>query len=150
MNSLLIVYENNEWCHFVVRIDSPALFCVFYYLLRYWGNISIFIYHSLMVTCSLDALKKSSKRKEMRIKKEKVEVLQQTIYSRKETGMWKIGMIKLLALTLYLLARITLTLISSFAILGCFWKVSFQGFNLIIWNFEPSAFLSASCELFEK
>ena len=40
-----------------------------------------------MVTCSLDALKKSSKRKEMIIKKEKVEVLQQTIiYSRKETG----------------------------------------------------------------
>ena len=49
-------------------------------------NISIFIYHSLMVTCSLDALKKSLKRKEMRIKKAKVEVLQQTIYSRNETG----------------------------------------------------------------
>ena len=39
-----------------------------------------------MVTCSLDALEKSSKRKQMRIKKEKVETLQQTIYSRKETG----------------------------------------------------------------
>ena len=39
-----------------------------------------------MVTCSLDALEKSSKRKQMRIKKEKVEVLQQTIHSRKETG----------------------------------------------------------------
>ena len=39
-----------------------------------------------MVACSLDALKKSSKRKEMRIKKKKVELLQQTImYSRKET-----------------------------------------------------------------
>ena len=38
-----------------------------------------------MVTCSLDALEKSSKRKEIRIKKEKVEVLQQTMYSRKET-----------------------------------------------------------------
>ena len=37
-----------------------------------------------MVICSLDALKKSSKRKEMRIKKEKVEVLQQTICSRQE------------------------------------------------------------------
>ena len=48
-------------------------------------NLQIFIYHSLMVTCSLDALKKSSKTKEMRIKKEKVEVLQQTIDSRKET-----------------------------------------------------------------
>ena len=39
-----------------------------------------------MDTCSLVALKNSSKRKEMRIRKEKVEVLQQTIYSRKETG----------------------------------------------------------------
>ena len=39
-----------------------------------------------MVTCSLDALKKSSKRKEMRIKKEKIEVLQLTIYRRNETG----------------------------------------------------------------
>ena len=39
-----------------------------------------------MVTFPLDALKKSSKRKEMRIKKEKVELLQQTINSRKETG----------------------------------------------------------------
>ena len=39
-----------------------------------------------MITCSLDALKKSSKRKEMRMKQEKAEMLQQTIYSRKETG----------------------------------------------------------------
>ena len=39
-----------------------------------------------MVTCSLDALKKCSKRKEMRIKNEKVGEIQQTIYNRKETG----------------------------------------------------------------
>ena len=39
-----------------------------------------------MVTCSLDALKTPSKTTEMRIKKEKVEVLEQTLYSRKETG----------------------------------------------------------------
>ena len=70
-------------------------------------NIYIFIYHSLMVTCSLDALKKSSKNEEMRIKKEKFEVLRQTIYSRKETRKYKIGMMKILASTLYLLARIT-------------------------------------------
>ena len=38
-----------------------------------------------MVTCSLDALRKPTKRKEMRIKKDIVEVLQQTIDSRKET-----------------------------------------------------------------
>ena len=47
------------------------------------ANTSNFIYHLVMVTCSLDALKKSSKRKEMRIKKEKIKVLQQTIGDRK-------------------------------------------------------------------
>ena len=34
-------------------------------------NVQIFIYYSLMVTFSLDTLKKSSKKKEMRTKKEK-------------------------------------------------------------------------------
>ena len=41
-------------------------------------------------------------------------------------------MMKFLALTLYLVVRITLTLISSPAIIGCFRKVNFQGFNLVI------------------
>ena len=81
-----------------------------------------------MITCSLDALKKSS----MRTKKEKVELSQQTIYSRMETGIKKIRKMKFLALTLHLVARITLTLISSPAIIGCFQKVNFQGFNLVI------------------
>ena len=49
-----------------------------------------------------------------------------------------------------MVARITFALISSRAVIGCFWKVDFQGFNLVIWNFESSAFLSESCELFEK
>ena len=58
---------------------------------------------------------------------------------------------KFLALTSYLLARITLTLMSSFAITSCFQKVNFQAFNLLILNFElPSAFLYVLCELFEK
>ena len=51
---------------------------------------------------------------------------------------------RFLALTLYLMARITLTLISSLTIIGCFRKVNFQGFNLVTRNFESSAFLSAS------
>ena len=80
-------------------------------------NISNFIYHLLMVTCSLDALKKSSKRKEM---SQKVEVLEQTIYSRKKTGKLKIRM-----MTLYLVARITFTLVPSPAIIGFFRKVNF-------------------------
>ena len=50
---------------------------------------------------------------------------------------------KFLALTLYLLVRRTLTLISS-SIIGCLQKLNFQGFKLIIWNVElPSAFLYA-------
>ena len=60
-------------------------------------------------------------------------------------------MMKSLALTSDLLARATLTLISSFAITSCFQKINFQGFNLVILNFElPSAFLYALCELLEK
>ena len=53
-------------------------------------------------------------------------------YRRKRTGKLKIGMMKFFALTLYLLARITLTLISSSSIIGCFQNVNFQGFNLVI------------------
>ena len=67
-----------------------------------------------MVICSLDALKKSSKKKETIIKKEIVETLQQASYRRKRTGKLKIAIMKFLALTLYLLAKIT------------------QGFNLVI------------------
>ena len=73
-----------------------------------------------MVFPSLDALKTSSKKKETRAKKEIVEVL---------------------ALTSDFLVRIVLTLISSFAITGCFQKVNFQGFNLVILNLKlPFAF----------
>ena len=97
-----------------------------------------------MVICSLDALEKSSKKKETRIKKEIAEVLQQPSYRKKRLANFKIRVMKFLALTLYLLARITLTLISSSAIIGCFQKLNFQGFNLVIWNFElPSEFLYA-------
>ena len=54
-------------------------------------------------------------------------------------------MMKFSALTSDMVARIKLTLISSFAITGCFEKVNFQGFNLVILNFElPSAFLYVS------
>ena len=64
-------------------------------------------------------------------------------------------MMKFLALASYLLARITLTLISSFAITGCFQPSILRDltarFNLVILISElPSAFLYALCELFEK
>ena len=65
-------------------------------------------------------------------KKEKVEVLQLTIYSRKETRKQKVCMMKFLALTLYLVVRIALTLISTPVIIGCFQKINFEGFNLVI------------------
>ena len=58
---------------------------------------------------------------------------------------------KFLALTSYFLARITLTLISSFTITGYFQKLDFQLFNLVILKFELlSAFLYALCELLEE
>ena len=85
-----------------------------------------------MVICSLDVLEKSSKKKQTRIKKETVEVLKQAGYRRKRTGKLKIGMMKFFALTLYLLARITLTLILPPSIIGCFQNINFQGFNLVI------------------
>ena len=110
-----------------------------------------FLYLIYMVICSLDALKKTSRKKEMRRKRDIVEVLQQASYRRKRIGKLEIGMIKFLALILYLLARTTLTLIWSSTIIGCFKKVDFQGLNLVIWNFElPYAFLYVWFELFEK
>ena len=57
----------------------------------------------------------------------------------------------MLALTSDLLVRIIRTLISSFAITGCFQKVNFQGFNLVTLNFGlQSPFLYALCELLQK
>ena len=51
-------------------------------------------------------------------------------------------MMEVWALILYLLARVTLTLIRSSEIIVYFRKVHVQGFYQIIWNFElPSAFL---------
>ena len=52
----------------------------------------------------------------------------------------------------YLLARITLTLMSSSNYTGCFQKVNFQEFNFCTYiNFElSSAFFYALCELLEK
>ena len=48
-----------------------------------------------------------------------------------------IGLMKFLALTLNLLARITLTFISSFAIIVCFQKVNFQVYQILM-NFSHS------------
>ena len=60
-------------------------------------------------------------------------------------------MMKFFALILYLLARITLTLVSSSAITGCFQKFNIPGFNVVILNFDlPSALLYFSCKLFKK
>ena len=84
-------------------------------------------------------LKKSLKKTETRIKMEIVEVLQQ---ARNE---------EILGFDLVFLARITLTLISSFTITGYFQKLDFQLFNLVILKFELlSAFLYALCELLEE
>ena len=96
-----------------------------------------------MVSCSLDALKKSSKKKETRIKEE---IVKQVTAERDWDD-------EFLTLVLDLMARITPPLISFLGITDCFQKVifNFQGFNLAILNFElPCAFLSALYELFVK
>ena len=59
-------------------------------------------------------------------------MLQQPSYRKKRTGNEKIGMMRFLALALFLLARVTLTLISSIAIIGCFQKLNFRGFNIVV------------------
>ena len=73
-----------------------------------------------MVICSLDALKKPLKKKETRIEKESVEVLQQASDCRKKTGKKNFGMMQFLPLTWYLLVRLTLTLTLAFAFIDCF------------------------------
>ena len=55
----------------------------------------------IMVTCSLDSVKKSSKKKETEIEKKIVQVLQQATDRRKRTRNLKIGVMKFLALTFY-------------------------------------------------
>ena len=43
MNTLFTAFENNEWCHFVVRMDPPALIS-FYCLFRFFLFLSFFSY----------------------------------------------------------------------------------------------------------
>ena len=60
-------------------------------------------------------------------------------------------MMKFLALTSYLLARIWLTLISPCVITRSSQKVNFQEFNLVVLNLVlPPAFLYGFCEELEK
>ena len=49
-----------------------------------------------------------------------IELLQQASDHRKKAGKKKIGMMKFLALNLYLLARLTVTLTSAFAFINSF------------------------------
>ena len=91
-----------------------------------------------MVICSLGSLKKFPRRKKRVYiyiyiyiyKKKRVEVLQPASYHRKRTRK-AVMIIKYLALTLYLLTRITLILISSSAIIGSSQRVNFQWFNIV-------------------
>ena len=77
---------------------------------------SVNCYTPLMVTDSLAVLNKSSITKKTEIEMEIVEVLQQTSDSRKKAGNQNIRVMKFLALTLYLLARLTQILILAFVI----------------------------------
>ena len=59
-------------------------------------------------------------------------MLRQATYRKKRAEKQKIRMMKFLSFTLHLLNRITRTLISSSTIIGCFQKVNFQEFHLVI------------------
>ena len=94
-----------------------------------------------MVICSLDTLKKSSKKKKTRIKKEIVELLQQASYHSKRLGWWNSWLWPCICWVEEPFSAIT----------GCFQKVNYQGFDVDISNSElPPSFLFASFELFEK
>ena len=81
-----------------------------------------------MVIDSLVVLKFSTT-KEKQIEKKIVEVLQQTTYFRKKAGKKKIRVTKLLTLTLYLLARLTQTLLLVSAVSLLFLKSQFSELN---------------------
>ena len=51
MNSLFIVYENDEWCHFVVRIGSPALISFYSVCLVSFSFFLFFSFFVSSITC---------------------------------------------------------------------------------------------------
>ena len=98
-----------------------------------------------MFFCSADVLKKSSKKNEKRIKRKQLRCYNNLVTVERD------GEDESLPLTSDFLARITMTLISSFAITGRFHKVNFLGFNLVILTFELAfAFFFVLYDLFEK
>ena len=80
-------------------------------VVEYLLEININFYLSFMFICTLASLKKSSQKK---IEKEIIEVFKHASDRKKKTERQKIGMMNFLTLTLYLSARLTLTLIFSF------------------------------------
>ena len=67
MNSLFIAYENDEWCHFVVRIGSPALisfygmcFISFYFFLFFLFLLWILLLSGFEVRLSIPKIKQWS------------------------------------------------------------------------------------------
>ena len=93
-------------------------------------------YIQLMVILSLVALISSSKTKETEIK-QITEVLQQAADGIKKMQKQKIGMIKFLALTFYLLDRLIQNLILVAIICWLLLKSQFQKeINLVLWNFD--------------
>ena len=93
-------------------------------------------YIQLMVILSVVALISSSKTKETEIK-QITEVLQQAADGIKKMQKQKIGMIKFLALTFYLLDRLIQNLILVAIICWLLLKSQFEKeINLVLWNFE--------------
>ena len=99
-------------------------------------------YILFMVICSLNALEKLSEKKETKIKKEQLRCYIKLVTIERDQND------EILGFDLLFIGQNNTDFNSSSATIGYFQKVSFQGCNL---NFElPSAFMYASCELFDK
>ena len=94
-------------------------------------------YISLMVIVPLAALSKPSKTRKTEIEKQIVKVLQQASYHRKKAGKQKTEIMKYSALTPYLLARLTKTLILAS---GCFKNLLFTS-SCLLFFFTKSIFI---------
>ena len=123
VNGLVQPTESGSvWEKFELHLTSN---CLLELLATEYLRETISFYISFMVICSLDALKKFSKLKEVRIKMETI--AWHKAHCKKRWGD------EILGFDLrFVMARITLTLILSFAIIGSFQRVNFQRFNLCI------------------
>ena len=155
--SLLIAYENDEWCRFLVHIGSPSLISF------YWAcfvSLYVFLFFLVINTTGLvKPIEPGSVCEKFWLH------VTYTIFLEFLAGEYlRETNISILYLNYgFLLFRCLQKAFkeegnnnkegNSWVVTTSLnpWKVNFQGFNLVIFNFElPSAFLYALCELLHK